>query len=151
MHPQAWRPLPALSTRYVPAILRALPQPWRHPPCTLLHVPHKAQRLTSAAARSPPLLQPQSAATAQDDVPSRRRRAVVVNLALSACPLSGMASDGLFSQLVDAAADHGMDRLAAALPCVALPLAGLLWSQQLMGCMQPVQRPQAQEPALMLA
>ncbi len=84
-------------------------------------------------------------------MPSRRRRAVVVNLALSACPLSGMASDGLFSQLVDAAADHSMDRLAAALPCVALPLAGLLWSQQLLSCMQPVQRPQAQEPALVLA
>ncbi|KAI7838462.1 hypothetical protein COHA_007725 [Chlorella ohadii] len=105
----------------------------------------------SLAAAPSPVHQPQSAATAQDDVPSRRRRAVVVNLALSACPLSGMASDGLFSQLVDAAADHGMDRLAAALPCVALPLAGLLWSQQLMGCMQPVQRPQAQEPALVLA
>lgn len=84
-------------------------------------------------------------------MPSRRRRAVVVNMAMSACPLSSMASDSLFSQLVDAAADHGMDRIASALPCAALPLAALLWGQQLVACTQPVARPAQQEPALVLA
>lgn len=103
------------------------------------------QVLTSAAAHPPPLPQAQCTTAAQDDVPSRRRRAVVVNLALSACPLSSMASEGLFSQLVDAAADHGMDRLASALPSVALPLAVVMWGQQLLS-MQP-----QQEAALVLA
>lgn len=115
------------------------------------HLHHRPPRDPPLAPA--PLPQARPSCTSDDPV-SNTRRLLVANFFLSACPLSAAfqptRGDALFAQLVDMGADLGADRLLSALPFAALPVAALLWAQQLRSWLQPASR-QSQEPALVLA